>query len=265
MWELDLESRVYTFADNFEQVLGFSGGLHPKNNVEAVERLSTPEDVQMFREAVAKALESHGDLHSLQIRFINPENGQTVWLEVNAKIVYGEDGNPKRMFGLAQNITQNKRAEELERISAANLLAMAETNAKFQTFFEQGSYFAGVINLDGTLVEANRLSLDFCGFKREDVIGKKFWDCGWWNPSPALQEMIRRATREAASGKLFRQEFTYFVADGSQRAVDLIIAPVKDEAGQVLFLAPPASILQNANKPRNNYASKPRSWSGPIS
>ena len=238
MWELDLKSRVYTFADNFEQVLGFAGGLLPKNNVETFERLSTPEDMQMFWEAVDKAIASRGDLHSLQIRLINPENGQTVWLEVNAKIVYNADGNPKRMFGLAQNITQNKRAEELERIAAANLLAMAETNAKFQTFFEQGSYFAGVINPDGTLVEANRLSLDFCGFKREDVIGKKFWDCGWWNPSPALREMIRRAIAEAASGKPFHQESAYFVADGSQRVVDLIIAPVKDESGQVLFLAP---------------------------
>src|SRR5689334_8783854 len=50
-WELDLNARLYTFADNFEQVLGFSAGLLPKNSVETVERLSLPEDMQAVRGA----------------------------------------------------------------------------------------------------------------------------------------------------------------------------------------------------------------------
>jgi len=118
------------------------------------------------------------------------------------------------------------------------LRAAAEANAKFRTFFDQGSYFAGVMALDGTIIEANRLSLEAGGYARDEVIGRKFWDCGWWNPSPALMEMVRNGTREAAEGKLFRQESTYFLADGSERFVDLIIAPVKDEMGHLLFLAP---------------------------
>ena len=92
--------------------------------------------------------------------------------------------------------------------------------------------------LDGTIIEANRLSLEAGGYTRDEVIGKKFWDCGWWNPSPALMEMVRNGTRYAAEGNLFRQESTYFLADGSERFVDLIIAPVKDDQGQLLFLAP---------------------------
>jgi PAS domain S-box-containing protein len=112
MWELDFKNRVYTFADNFEEVLGFSAGLLPKNSVETVERLSTAEDVQAFWDAVGKAIESHNDLYSLQFRIINPENGQIIWLEANAKIVYNQDGNVERMFGVAQNITENKKTQD---------------------------------------------------------------------------------------------------------------------------------------------------------
>ena len=115
---------------------------------------------------------------------------------------------------------------------------LAEANAKFRAFFEQGSYFAGVMSLDGTVIEANRICLEACGFTRADVIGKKFWDCGWWNRSPELVEMIREATRQAAAGIHFQRESNYFVADGSQRVVDLILAPIKDESGRVLFIAP---------------------------
>lgn len=116
--------------------------------------------------------------------------------------------------------------------------AAVEANAKFSAFFEQGSYFAGVMSLDGTLLEANRLSLEECGFTRSEVIGKKFWDCGWWNRSPELQERIRHAIQQAAQGNTFRKESPYFVADGSMRLVDLVIAPVKDQRGNVIYIAP---------------------------
>ncbi len=121
---------------------------------------------------------------------------------------------------------------------AASADLAAEANAKFRAFFDQGSFFAGVMTLDGTLVEANHLCLDECGFKRDEVIGKRFWDCGWWNRSGELMDMIREGTRQAAGGTLFRRETNYFVADGSQRVVDLILAPVRDDAGRVIFIAP---------------------------
>jgi PAS domain S-box-containing protein len=357
MWEWDFESQTYTLADNFEQVLGFSAGLLPKNSFETVWALSPQEDVQRISEEFERAVENQSDFHSLPYRVINPENDQTVWLEINAKIVYGHEGKPQRMFGVAQNITKSKQAqdqiaiisrmpaenpnpvmrltldgnvlyanlagaalvedwkqgteraraipqelqtaitaaftsglkteveiehrgkvfsctlapiveagyvnlyasditkrkqaEEWERLSAANLLAAAEANAKFRTFFDQGSYFAGLMTLDGTIVEANRLCLEFCGFTREEVIGKKFWDCGWWNPSPALIEMVRRGTAEAAEGRLFRTESTYYMADRSERYVDLIIAPVKDETGKLLFLAPTGTDITERKRMEN--------------
>jgi len=111
-WELDFKTQIYTLADNFVQVLGFSAGLLPKNSVETVYKLTPAEDIQIVLDLSAKAIQSHSDLHSLQCRVINPENGQVVWLEVNAKIVYDYEGNPERMFGVAQNITANKKAQD---------------------------------------------------------------------------------------------------------------------------------------------------------
>lgn len=146
---------------------------------------------------------------------------------------------------VARDITEKKLAEVALResearyrraASAAGLAA--EANAKFRTLFEQGTQFAGILSLDGTVVEVNRLCLDACGFTREEVLGRPFWECGWWSPSPDLQEKVRAACAKAASGEMFRTETSYYVADGSERVVDLIIAPVKDEGGRVLFLNP---------------------------
>lgn len=113
-----------------------------------------------------------------------------------------------------------------------------EANAKFRTLFEQSTQFAGILSIDGTVIEANRLCLDACGYVRDDVLGRKFWECGWWNRSAPLQEKIRLACGIAADGGTFRENLPYFLANGTQRIVALLISPVKDEFGHVLFLAP---------------------------
>ena len=94
------------------------------------------------------------------------------------------------------------------------------------------------MELDGTIVEANRLSWEGCGYTREQIVGKRFWEGPWWASSPALGQQIKAASAQAIAGATFRGETPYFVADGSERIADITIVPIKDEAGQVLFLAP---------------------------
>jgi PAS domain S-box-containing protein len=139
---------------------------------------------------------------------------------------------------VARDITERKYAEERER----HLLAEAATaNNKFRAFFEQGPLFAGIMALDGSIIEANRLSLEACGYTREQVVGKRFWDCPWWRKSETLMQQIKLAVAQTAAGQIFDAEMPYFVADGSQRMVHLIVLPIKDETGRVAFLAPTGS------------------------
>lgn len=114
MWEWDLQKQTYTADENFEKAIGFSAGLLPQGNVEAVQNLMPLQDRQGLTAAVIKALENHSDRFSRQVRLINPESksGETVWLDLSAKIVYDKEGNALRMFGVSQNITERKKAQE---------------------------------------------------------------------------------------------------------------------------------------------------------
>lgn len=152
------------------------------------------------------------------------------WIELNGRPMASEDGS-MLMHGTVEDITDKKLAEESSH-------KVAESNAKFKTLFEQGNLLALVLSVDGTVIEVNRLAIESCGFKREDVIGFPFWDCGWWSPCRDLSASVRAATYQAAQGQIFRSEMKYFVADGSQRFVDLMITPVTDEDGNVLFISP---------------------------
>lgn len=148
------------------------------------------------------------------------------------------DGKPCGAVVVFSDITERKRAEQREQQAAAEAHAAAKTNALLRTLFEYGSYFAGVAALDGTLIEANRLFLEASGYTREQVIGKKFWECAWWNRSQESMNLIRQGCADAATGKVFHQELAYFTSDGDQRIVDTTLAPVKNQDGEVIYIAP---------------------------
>ena len=136
---------------------------------------------------------------------------------------------------VVRDVTLQRRADERERRLLADAAA---ANAKFQAFFEQGALLAVIMELDGTIVAANRLSWEGCGYRREQIVGKRFWEGPWWASSPALARQIKAASAQAIAGTTFRGETPYFVADGSERTADITIVPIKDETGKVLFVAP---------------------------
>jgi PAS domain S-box-containing protein len=110
--------------------------------------------------------------------------------------------------------------------------------AKFRAVFNQSGIFAGIMDLHGYLQEANDLSLAWCGYTKEQVLDRPFWETPWWRGSERVKARIRFATEEAAAGRLFREELPYWMADGTERVVDFAMHPIRDRAGSVAFLNP---------------------------
>jgi PAS domain S-box-containing protein len=162
-------------------------------------------------------------------------DGRRILVSLTISPVKDDAGNVVGASKIVRDVTQQRAAEERERQLFAEAAA---ANAKFQAFFEQGALFAGIMSIDGTILEANRLSWEGCGYAKEQIVGKPFWEGPWWTPSPALVEQIKAGSAQAAAGQTFRREMSYFVADGSERTVDITILPIRDETGRVIFLAP---------------------------
>lgn len=108
----------------------------------------------------------------------------------------------------------------------------------FRAVFNQSDIFAGIMDLRGHLLEANKLSLEWCGYTAAQVLNRPFWDTPWWRGSEEMRARIRFATAQAASGKVFREELRYWLADGSERIVDFAMHPIRDKSGAVISLHP---------------------------
>jgi PAS domain S-box-containing protein len=135
-----------------------------------------------------------------------------------------------------QRQAESRRAAA-HRVERAQAQAVAQANAKFRTFFEQGCFFSCVLSLDGTVLEANDAGLVACGIAREQVVGRKFWECGWWGSGATQAGSVRDGVLAAAGGTTARSEAAYRLADGARMLVELAFSPIRDAAGTVLFVA----------------------------
>jgi PAS domain S-box-containing protein len=134
-----------------------------------------------------------------------------------------------------RDVTQ---VEVLNIQQAALLRELGATTAKFEALFNQSGIFAGILDLQGYVREVNNLAVDACGYTKEQVLNRLFWETPWWRGSDEMKARIRFATDQAASGLVFREELRYWVADGSERIVDFAIHPIRDQLGAIMFLHP---------------------------
>ncbi len=135
----------------------------------------------------------------------------------------------------------NRDVTEIKALVARQATLMRElsaTAAKFEALFNQSGIFAGVMDVQGYLREANNLSLEWCGYTREQVLDRAFWETPWWRGSEEVKAKIRFATDQAAAGFTFREELPYWLADGRERIVDFAMSPIRDSSGSVMLLHP---------------------------
>jgi PAS domain S-box-containing protein len=128
------------------------------------------------------------------------------------------------------DISERKRAEQ----------KLVATTAKFESVFNQSGVYAGMVDLEGYLREVNDLALANCGYTREQVLHKPFWETPYFRGSEELKKRIRAATEQAAKGIAFRAEVPYWLADGAERLADFGILPIRDQDGRVTLLHPTA-------------------------
>jgi PAS domain S-box-containing protein len=134
-----------------------------------------------------------------------------------------------------RDVTEVKALGTRQATLMRDLLA---ASAKFEAVFNQSGIFAGIMDLQGRLREVNNLAVDWCGYTREQVLDRPFSETPWWRGSEEMKARICFATDQAASGRIFREELRYWVADGSERIVDFAIHPIRDQSGAVVFLHP---------------------------
>lgn len=97
--------------------------------------------------------------------------------------------------------------------------------------------FAGILDPDGVLLDANNPPLEQAGLGLADVQQKYFWDCFWWSHDPAVAASIQQAVLAAKQGQTSRFDTTARMRN-QVIDIDFMIAPMFDAQGQLQYLIP---------------------------
>ncbi|MGC4044407.1 MAG: response regulator [Armatimonas sp.] len=130
--------------------------------------------------------------------------------------------------------------------------ALQESERRFRGIFNATFQFIGLLNPEGDVLEMNETALNAMASRKEDLLRGKFWETPWWTPYPEVQEQVRQAVADAASGQFVRFEALYHRANGTEAVADFSLSPVRNEAGEVVLLVPEGRDISERVADRKN-------------
>ena len=170
------------------------------------------------------------------------------------------DGRVLGWFGTNTDIDEQARVEEALRESEERLHlsneglerrvrertaelaaageALREGERRFRGIFASMFQFIGLLDTEGTLLEANQAALGFGGLGLDEVVGRPLWETPWWPDDPETRGRLKRAIRDAAEGRFVRYEVDLRAADGRAATIDFSLKPVLDDEGRVVLIIP---------------------------
>ncbi len=143
-------------------------------------------------------------------------------------------------------------------LRSTDVLLESGTTLRLGDVLDQLFVFAGVLAVDGTMLDVNRGPLEIADLAATDVVGLPFWATWWWAYDPDVQHRIRDAVVGAATGRTVRFDVRARTRGHGRMLVDLQLAPLCDDSGRVLFVIASALDLSEREAAREALATSER-------
>ncbi|MCD2201319.1 PAS domain S-box protein [Halobacterium sp. KA-4] len=205
-------------AGECEQLAGYPASELESGAVSWGEDVLHPDDQRPVWTDVQTALD---DSEPFETTYrIETADGQTKWVWERGRSITNADGEDRILEGFITDITESKRRER-----------------RFEAIFNNTYQFTGLLEPDGTIIEANEAALSFAGVDRDDVVGLPLWEGAWFQSNKQAQQIARNAVKTAQRGESFRDEIT-IRGENQDAIIDFSVRPVINEAGDVTLLIP---------------------------
>jgi PAS domain S-box-containing protein len=115
IWLADMNFNILYVSPSVKKVRGYTADEIKKQPFES---MLTPDSFEQVKETLKKYFErfnnntlSIDEYFGGELEFIK-KDGSTVWVEVNAKLILDENGNPTGIIGTDRNVTERKKIED---------------------------------------------------------------------------------------------------------------------------------------------------------
>jgi PAS domain S-box-containing protein len=226
-WHWDIATDRVTWSDQLYEIFGYEKGQFGGTKAGFIEVIH-PLDRQYVAGQLAAVFTGKCQTYEMDFRIIRGDDQRIVWTAGCGVIDRDELNHPLSITAVASDITERKHWE----------LELTDRESHLRSVIDHTLFFVGVLDVDGTLLEANAVAINAGGLDRRDVVGKKFWDCYWWNFDQDTITQLQDAVRRAATGEVVRYDVEIRIAGDNRTTIDFLISPVRASDGSITHLIP---------------------------
>ncbi|MBF0123105.1 MAG: transporter substrate-binding domain-containing protein [Candidatus Omnitrophica bacterium] len=156
-WEIDLESQKLTWTEEIYHIHEVDEGFQPtvEGAINYYEASSRP----VIERAVKRAIEQ-GESFDLELEIVTAK-GNRLWVHALGR-AQRDGGRVKKVFGIFQDITERKRAEE----------KLREVTGQMRLILESAGEGICGIDCEGKTTFVNAAALRMTGYEAAEMIGK---------------------------------------------------------------------------------------------
>lgn len=277
LWNWDMVTGAITWSPEHEQLFGLAVGTFD-GRYETFDACLHPDDREGLNQAITQALENHSAYqHEYRVVWAD---GSIHWLEGRGQAFYNEAGQPIRMTGTIMDIDTHQQAEaalrqakaELETRVAQRTAELTQANAQLQAqllhrqqiesalkqsaqeiqdLYDNAPCGYHSLDHEGRFIRINNTELQWLGYDRDEIIGKKFTDLLLPESLPIFQANFPQFKQQ---GWIENLEFHLICQDGSSLPVCLSATALKDISGN--FIMSRSIIFNISERKRTEVALK---------
>jgi PAS domain S-box-containing protein len=214
-WERDLITDRVTVSDEVCRILG-------ERPVGRWLDLIHPDDRSIAAEAAAAAIRRGGPRYDVEYRVVRADSTVRV-VHSQGNVTWDDSGRPLRQFGVLQDITELRQAEQELRAS----------EARFRTFVDQATDAFLLLDEDWTVLDVNRRACEALGYSREELIGRLKSDFDVELDEASIQRLKQRML----AGEAVTFETRHRRKDGTSFPVEVRVGQFEQGGRRYLCLA----------------------------
>ncbi|WP_183192900.1 PAS domain-containing sensor histidine kinase [Brevibacillus nitrificans] len=160
-WEMVFEKRVSYWSEETFRIFGFEPRQEPVS-LDLIMAHIHPDDQKWVEQQINRA--RHGHPLRVEYRILRPDGEERIVL--SQREVHSDRADSTKMFGIIQDITEQKRTEQL----------LIESQQRYQSLMTYNADGVTAIDLTGAYIEVNPVFERMTGYRKEELLQLSYSD-----------------------------------------------------------------------------------------
>jgi PAS domain S-box-containing protein len=160
-WEYDIENGSFWGSDEAKRIYGCNSGTYNFSAEDVMKCIIERDGVNQARIDLIEKNEPYNIVYDI----IPSNSSEKKTINSIAELFRDENGNPVKITGVFQDITDRKHAEE----------ALKENEKKYRELYDNAPVGYHELDLQGRITRVNCTELNMLGYTKEEMIGQFVW------------------------------------------------------------------------------------------